>query len=67
MCRVYARMGLIGLLIAAGDPLVAVQTEAEDGFNFAHRAKFAFGSDTISMLLGFIRTLRGMTDTIRLI
>ena len=60
-CAVYARMGLIGLLIAAGDPLVAVQTEAEDGFNFAHRAKFAFGSDTISMLLGFIRTLRGMT------
>ena len=60
-CAVLARMGLIGLLIAAGDPLVAVQSEAENGFNFAHRAKFAFGFDTISMLLGFIRTLRGMT------
>jgi PAS domain S-box-containing protein len=58
---VYARMGLIGLLIAAGDPLVAVQSEAENGFNFAHKAKFAFGFDTISMLLGFIRTLRGLT------
>ena len=58
---VYARMGLISLLIAAGDPLVAVQSEAENGFNFAHRAKFAFGFDTISMLLGFIRTLRGLT------
>ena len=60
-CAVLARMGLIGLLIAAGDPLVAVQSEAENGFNFAHKAKFAFGFDTINMLLGFIRTLRGMT------
>ena len=60
-CALHARMGLIGLLIAAGDPLVAVESEAENGFNFAHRAKFAFGSDTIGMLLGFIRTLRGMT------
>jgi PAS domain S-box-containing protein len=60
-CAVLARMGLIGLLIAAGDPLVAVQSEAESGFNFAHGAKFAFGFDTISMLLGFIRTLRGLT------
>ncbi len=60
-CAVLARMGLIGLLIAAGEPLVAVHSEAENGFNFAHKAKFAFGFDTISMLLGFIRTLRGMT------
>jgi predicted ATPase len=60
-CAVLARMGLIGLLIAAGDPLGAVQSEAEDGFNFAHRAKFGFGFDTIGMLLGFIRTLRGTT------
>jgi PAS domain S-box-containing protein len=60
-CAVLARMGLIGVLIAAGAPLVAVQSEAENGFNFAHRAKFAFGFDTISMLLGFIRTLRGLT------
>ena len=60
-CAVYARMGLIGLLIAGGDPLVAVQSEAENGFNFAHRAKFAFGFDTIGMLLGFIQMLRGVT------
>ena len=58
---VYARMGLISLLIAAGDPLVAVQSEAENGLNFAQKAKFGFGSDTISMLLGFVRTLRGLT------
>ena len=52
---------LISLLIAAGDPLVAVQSEAENGLNFAQKAKFGFGFDTISMLLGFIRTLRGLT------
>ena len=60
-CALHARMGLIGLLIAGGDPLVAVESEAESGFQFAHRAKFAFGSDTIGMLLGFVRTLRGVT------
>jgi PAS domain S-box-containing protein len=58
---VYSRMGLISLLIAAGDPLVEVQSEAENGFNFAQKAKFAFGFDTIIMVLGFIRTLRGLT------
>ena len=58
---VYACMGLIGLLLAAGDPLVAVQSEAGNGLNFAQKARFAFGFDTISMLLGFIRTLRGLT------
>jgi PAS domain S-box-containing protein len=58
---VYARMGLIGLLIAAGDPLVEVQSEAENGLNFARKAKFGFGIDTINRVLGFIRTLRGLT------
>ena len=58
---VYARMGLIGLLIAAGGPLAAVQSEAENGLDFARKAKFAFGSDTIRMVLGFLRTLRALT------
>jgi PAS domain S-box-containing protein len=58
---VYSRMGLISLLIAAGDPLVAVQSEAQSGLFFAQKAKFGFGVDTINMLLGFIRTLRGST------
>ena len=58
---VYARVGLITQLIAAGDPLVAVQSEAENGLNFAQKAKFGFGIDTINRLLGFIRTLRGLT------
>jgi PAS domain S-box-containing protein len=58
---VYSRMGLISLLTAAGDKLVAVESEAENGLKFAQKAKFGFGFDTINMLLGFIRTLRGLT------
>jgi PAS domain S-box-containing protein len=58
---VYARVGLITQLTAAGDPLVAVQSEAENGLNFARKAKFGFGIDTINRVLGFIRTLRGLT------
>jgi PAS domain S-box-containing protein len=58
---VYARVGLITQLTAAGDPLVAVQSEAENGLNFARKAKFGFGIDTINRVLGFILTLRGLT------
>jgi PAS domain S-box-containing protein len=60
---VFSRMGLISLLIAAGEPLVAVQGEAEIGLNFAQKAQFGFGYDTITMLCGFIRTLRGLTTS----
>ncbi|HTB87488.1 MAG TPA: AAA family ATPase [Steroidobacteraceae bacterium] len=58
---VYARVGLITQLAAAGEPLLAVQSEAENGLNFARKAKFGFGIDTINRVLGFIRTLRGLT------
>jgi PAS domain S-box-containing protein len=58
---VYARVGLITQLAAAGGSLAAVQSEAENGLNFAREAKFGFGIDTINRVLGFIRTLRGLT------
>jgi PAS domain S-box-containing protein len=58
---VYARVGLITQLTAAGNPLFAVQSEAESGLDFARKAKFAFGIDTINRVIGFIRTLRGLT------
>ena len=58
---VYARVGLITQLTAAGAPLLTVQSEAESGLDFARKAKFAFGIDTINRVLGFIRTLRGLT------
>ncbi len=59
----YSRVALNSLLIAAGDPLVEVQSEAEDGLNFAQKAKFGLVSDMITTQLRFIRTLRGLTTT----
>jgi PAS domain S-box-containing protein len=50
-------------LLAAGDPLVEVQREAENGLAFAQKARFAFGIDLITPQLGLIRTLRGFTPT----
>jgi PAS domain S-box-containing protein len=50
-------------LLAAGDPLVDVQSEAENGLAFAQKARFAFGIDLITPQLGLIRTLRGLTPT----
>jgi PAS domain S-box-containing protein len=50
-------------LLAAGDPLVDVQREAENGLAFAQRARFAFGIDLITPQLELIRTLRGLTPT----
>ena len=48
-------------LLAAGDPLAEVQREAEDGLEFAQKARFGFVIDTINAQLGLIRTLRGLT------
>jgi PAS domain S-box-containing protein len=48
-------------LLAVGDPLVEVQREAEDNFEFAQKARFSFVIDNISPQLGLIRSLRGMT------
>ena len=48
-------------LLAVGDPLVEVQREAEDNFEFAQKARFSFIIDNISPQLGLIRSLRGMT------
>ena len=50
-------------LLAAGDPLVDVQRDAEHGLAFAQKARFAFGIDLIITQLGLIRTLRGLTPT----
>jgi predicted ATPase/signal transduction histidine kinase len=43
--------------LAAGDPLVEVQREAEHGLEFAQKAGF----DLVKPELGLIRTLRGLT------
>jgi PAS domain S-box-containing protein len=48
-------------LLAAGDPLVEVQREAENGLEFAQRARFGQVIDNITVQLRLIRTLRGLT------
>jgi PAS domain S-box-containing protein len=48
-------------LLATGDPLGDVQREAENGLEFARRARFGIVIDIITSQLGLIRTLRGGT------
>ncbi len=48
-------------MLAAGDPLVEVQREAENGLGFAQKVQFGFAIDLISPQLGLVRTLRGLT------
>jgi PAS domain S-box-containing protein len=50
-------------LLAAGDPLVDVQREAENGLAFAQKARFGFVINIATSQLGLIRTLRGLTLT----
>jgi predicted ATPase/GAF domain-containing protein len=57
----YSRADLATILLAAGDPLVEVQRETEDGFEFSQKARFGLMIDVITGQLGLIRTLRGLT------
>ena len=57
----YCCIHLIENLLAAGDPLVEAQREAENGLAFAQKMRFGLVSDIISLQLGLIRTLRGLT------
>jgi PAS domain S-box-containing protein len=60
---VYSCASLNVILLAAGDPLAEVQREVEHGLAFAQRARFGISVDRISMQLGLVRTLRGLTPT----
>ena len=59
----YSCNHLITNLLAAGDPLVDVQREAEEGLEFAQKARFGLVIDIITTQLALIRTLRGLTAT----
>ena len=50
--RRFAGDNLIPNLLAAGDPLVDVQREAEQGLEFAQKARFGLVIDTIATQLG---------------
>jgi PAS domain S-box-containing protein len=58
----YSRLDLNTNLLAAGDPLVEVQREAEDGLEFTRNMRFGLVSDRITAQLALIRTLRGLTQ-----
>ena len=49
-------------LLATGDPLGDVEREAQNGLDFARKARFGLVIDIISAQLGLIRTLRGSTS-----
>jgi PAS domain S-box-containing protein len=55
------RANLITNLLAAGDPLVDVQREAEEGLQLAEKARFGLVIDRFAVQVGLIRTLRGLT------
>jgi len=57
----YSLNHLITNLLAAGDQLAEVQTEAEKGLAFAQKLRFGLMIDNITTQLAFIRTLRGLT------
>jgi PAS domain S-box-containing protein len=57
----YSCNNLNSNLLAAGDPLVEVQRVAENGLEFAQKARFGHVIDLITPQLGLIRTLRGLT------
>jgi PAS domain S-box-containing protein len=48
-------------LLATGDPLGDVEREAENGLEFARKARFGLVVDIINTQLGLVRTLRGLT------
>src|SRR5262249_61064693 len=54
---------LVKNMLAAGDPLVEVQREAEDGLRFAQKVGFGLVIDQLTAQLGLVRTLRGLTKT----
>ena len=55
---------LVTFLLAVGDPLGVVQREAENGLEFARKAKFGYVVDIIIGQLRFILTLRGLTRSL---
>jgi len=59
----YSSTHLINNMLAAGEPLVEVQREAEHGLAFAQKMLFSLIIDAIAPQLALVRTLRGLTPT----
>ena len=59
----YSWNELITNFLTVGDRLGDVQSEAENGLEFARRARFGLVVDLITTQVQIIRTLRGLTPT----
>ena len=59
----YSCKNLNTNLLVAGDPLPDVHREAENGLEFAQKARFGTVIDMITTQLALVRTLRGLTPT----
>jgi PAS domain S-box-containing protein len=59
----YSGPQLTTNLLAAGEPLIDVQREAENALAFAQKARFGVAIDRSVTQLGLVRTLRGLTRT----
>jgi len=57
----YSCNSVVTNLLATGDPLSDVQKEAENGLEFARKARFGLNIDIMTAQLMLIRTLRGLT------
>lgn len=57
----YSYASLNSNMLAAGDPLMEVQRQAEIGLTFARKVGFQFVIDLASAQLALVRTLRGLT------
>jgi PAS domain S-box-containing protein len=58
---VYSCANLIANILASGDPLAEVQSEAEAALDFVRRAQSGFFVDLITPQLQLVRNLRGLT------
>jgi hypothetical protein len=57
----YSGLYMTENLLAAGDPIIEVQRQAERGLAFAQKAQMRHVIDIIQSHLGLVRTLRGLT------
>ncbi|OAF00669.1 histidine kinase [Bradyrhizobium centrolobii] len=59
----YSLAHLTANMLSAGDPLKHVQSEIEKNLTTIRRMKFRFAADIITLQLGLVRTMRGLTRT----
>ncbi len=57
----YSGSQLVTHMLATGDPLIEVQSDAERGLAFVQRTRMGWGADVVATQLALVRMLRGLT------